>query len=247
MTLRDKFEKTGNWFFRWRSYLPLIILPILLIALRESEYLERTVGDFAEYLFEGVCATISFAGFVIRCIVVGYAPKGTSGRNTKEQKAETLNTTGMYSIVRHPLYLGNFFIFLGIVLFTQVWWFVLISILAFWLYYERIMFAEEEFLRRKYHETFLKWAEKTPAIIPILKNWYAPTLSFSLKNVLRREYSGFFAIIASFTFIEIAGEIITGGRVRDLLWPILFIAGLAIYMILRTLKKKTKILDVKGR
>ena len=34
--------------------------------------------------------------------------KNTSGRNTHDQVADSLNTSGIYSIVRHPLYVGNF-------------------------------------------------------------------------------------------------------------------------------------------
>jgi len=241
MALKEEFEKTGNFLFRWRSYLPLSILPILLIALRESEYLEQILGDFGEW----GCVALSFIGLVIRCIVVGYAPKGTSGRNTKGQQAKTLNTTGMYSILRHPLYFGNFFIFLGIVLFTQVLWFVLSSIMAFWLYYERIMFAEEEFLRKKFGDIYLEWAKKTPAFLPKFKNWRQPRLPFSFKNVLKKEYSGFFGIITSFTFLDIVRDIFTEGKLElDLIWIILFIIGIIIYLTLRTLKKKTKILNV---
>ncbi|MGB8874133.1 MAG: hypothetical protein WCC75_12145, partial [Desulfobaccales bacterium] len=44
----------------------------------------------------------------------GLPPRGTSGRNTQGQVAETLNTTGIYSLVRNPLYLGNFLIWLGL-------------------------------------------------------------------------------------------------------------------------------------
>ncbi|MGC9453013.1 MAG: methyltransferase family protein, partial [Oceanipulchritudo sp.] len=51
---------------------------------------------------------------------------GTSGRNTKQQVAYSLNTTGFYSVVRNPLYLGNFFMYLGIALFTHHWWLVLV-------------------------------------------------------------------------------------------------------------------------
>ena len=248
MSLRDELEKQGNLFFRWRGYLPLLIVPILLIALRDSEYLERYVGDLADNFWEGFCISISFLGLIVRCLTVGYVPKATYGRNTKEQRASTLNTTGMYSIVRHPLYLGNFIIFLGITLFVQVWWFTLIAILAFWLYYERIIFAEEEFLRKKFGTLFLEWAEKTPAFLPKFKNWQQPSLAFSFRNVLQREYSSFFGIIASLTFLEIAGDILVRRKLElDLAWAILFIIGLIVYLTLRILKKKTKILDVEGR
>jgi len=76
-------------------------------------------------------------------------PKNTSGR-TNSLIAERLNTTGMYSIVRHPLYLGNFLIVFGIVLFIQVLWFGIIVLAGYWFYYERIIFAEEEFLRKRF-------------------------------------------------------------------------------------------------
>jgi len=200
MALREDLERQGNWLFRRRSYLPLLGIPILLIALINSEYLERIFGDSVDNFWGFFSISISFLGLAVRCITVGYVPRGTSGRNTKSQVAETLNTTGMYSIVRNPLYLGNFIIILGLTLFIQVWWFALIVWVGFWIYYERIVLAEEEFLRKKFGDTFLQWAEKTPVFFPNFKNWKKPNLPFSFKTVLRREFSTFFSIIASFSF-----------------------------------------------
>lgn len=248
MALREELEKQGSWFFRWRSYLPLLIIPILLIALRNSEYLELVFGDTADNLYEGLCIVISFLGLTIRCIIIGYVPEGTSGRNTKGQEAKALNITGMYSILRHPLYFGNFIIFLGITLFVQVWWFILIAILAFFVYYERIIFAEEEFLRKQFGNLYLKYADKTPVFWPNFENWQQPSLPFSFRNVLRREHSGFFAIIASFTFLEIIGDLFVEGRLElNLGWIISFSVGLLIYLALVTLKKKTRLLHGEGR
>jgi protein-S-isoprenylcysteine O-methyltransferase Ste14 len=248
MALKEEFTKTGNWLFRWRSYLPLFIVPLLLIALREPKYLEQVAGERAEYLWEGFCALLSFTGLLIRCVVVGYAPKRTSGRNTDRQKAETLNTEGLYSVARHPLYLGNFFIFLGMVLFVQTIWFIILSILSFWLYYERIMFAEEEFLREKFGKAFQEWAEKTPAFLPRFRNWQQPALTFSFRNILKREYTAFFLIITSFTLLDISQVFFVKDRLRiDLIWLVLFLVGLTVYVTLRTLRKKTKILNVEGR
>lgn len=248
MTFREILEKQGNWLFRWRSYLPLFLLSVLCIALPDSEYLERYIGNLANIIWEIFCVTISLLGLSIRCATVGFVPKGTSGRNTKKQIAETLNTTGMYSIVRHPIYLGNFFITLGLALFVEVWWFTLISVLAFWLYYERIIFMEEEFLRKNYRDLYLEWAKRTPAFIPNIKNWRKPNLSFSFKTILKREYTTFFVIIASFTFLDIVADLFGEGKLEfDVGWLIMFIFSSIIYLTLRTLKKKTKLLDVEGR
>jgi protein-S-isoprenylcysteine O-methyltransferase Ste14 len=248
MALREDIEKQGNWLFRWRSYLPLLGIPIFIISLRESGILERQFGDRLGDLW-GVCAIIvSFLGLLVRGVTAGYAPRGTSGRNTKSQVAQTLNTTGMYSISRNPLYLGNFIIVLGVTLFIQVWWLALLVWFGFWLYYERIIFTEEEFLRVKFKEQFLGWAEKTPIVIPRLRSWEKPQLAFSFKTVLRREFSTYFSIVATFFFLEVATNFLTQRRLTvHVSWLIFFIVSLAIYLVFFFLKKKTNLLNVPGR
>jgi protein-S-isoprenylcysteine O-methyltransferase Ste14 len=192
MALREDMEKQGNWLFRWRSYLPLLGIPVFVIAIRESGIMEKKFGD-AVGDFWGICAiVISFLGLVMRFVTAGYAPRGTSGRNTKSQLADMLNTTGMYSISRNPLYLGNFIIILGVTLFIQVWWLALLVWFGFWFYYKRIIFTEEEFLRDKFKDQFMEWAKDTPIVIPRFRNWRKPDLRFSFKSAFRREFSTFF-------------------------------------------------------
>jgi hypothetical protein len=205
-------------------------------------------SEFLDDLFEIVCMIIAFFGESIRFYISGHVPPKTSGRNTREQVADVINKTGFYSIVRHPLYLGNFFIILGISMVTYLWWFVLISVLIFWIYYERIAFAEEEFLRTKFGEEYLLWANKTPAFIPKFRNWIKPEMKFSIRTALKKEYSGFFGIIAVFTFFEIVGDLFLEKRFEiDLMWSTIFITGLLFYLVLMFLKKKTKLLSIDGR
>jgi len=248
MTLRNQFEKQGGWLFRWRSYLPLVIFPVLFSALYSSEQLELLIGDTAEDIYEVACIALSFLGLGVRVFVAGFVPAGTSGRNTKAQLAERLNTNGIYSIVRHPLYLGNFLIFLGIAMLVPVWWFLLIFLLAFFLYYERIMYAEEAFLREKFGQEFEEWADRTPAFVPKFGNWQRPELRFSVRNVLRREYSAFFGIIAVSFLMELLGDIVDSEAFEwELAWMVFFALGFVVYVVLRTLKKTTRILHVEGR
>ena len=101
---------------------------------------------------------VALAGLGVRAYVAGHVPQGTSGRNTRSQICEGLNTDGAYSMVRHPLYLGNFLIWLGVALVPRSAWLLLLVTAAFWIYYERIMYAEEEFLRNKFGERYLFWA-----------------------------------------------------------------------------------------
>jgi protein-S-isoprenylcysteine O-methyltransferase Ste14 len=248
MALREDMEKQGRWLFRWRSYLPLLGIPVFLVAIKHSGILENKFGDYVGDIW-GICAIIiSFLGLIIRIITVGYAPRGTSGRNTKSQVAETLNTTGMYSISRNPLYLGNFIIVLGITLFIQVWWLALLVWFGFWFYYERIIFTEEEFLRNKFKNQFMEWAKKTPIVIPRFKNWQKPELGFSFKTVCRREFSTFFSIAVTFFMLEILTNFIIHGKLAvHNSWSIFFIVSLGIYITFFILKKKTKLLNVSGR
>ena len=246
MALREEFVRAGNRLFRWRSYLPLIGFVILLSGLKDYQYPGHS--HRLDLLWDLCCLLVSFLGLGIRILTLGYVPGGTSGRNTKNQIAETLNTTGIYSIVRHPLYLGNVFITLGILLSVRSWWVTVLGLMIYWLYYERIMFAEEEFLRSKFGDIFLEWSEKTPAFLPGFRNWRSPELSFSFRNVLKREYPGFFGIIATFVLLEIVETRIVEGRFGLApIWIVIFAVGLVVYITLRTLKKMTKALNVEGR
>lgn len=248
MALRESMEKQGNWLFRWRSYFPLLGIPILLIALRNSGCIERMFGDLANTFWGIFSVSVSFLGFCVRFLTAGYVSGGTSGRNTRAQAADMLNMTGVYSITRNPLYLGNFIIIFGLVLFIQVWWFALIFWLGFWIYYERIIFAEEEFLRKKFGNVFLEWAEKTPGFFPKLSNWKKPELPFSVRTAIRREFPTFFATAVTFIVINAASDLITEREFKiNAAWAVVFGVGFIIYLALYSLKKKTRILHAPGR
>jgi len=243
MALRDELETSGSWLFRHRSYLPLAMLPIFFICLASSSYL----GHSHEFWQAG-CLIISFSGLALRMIIVGRAPIGTSGRNTREQAANTLTTTGMYSIVRHPLYLANYLVILGFTMEFHVWWLVLLTTCMYALYYERIMLAEEVFLRARFGEVFEQWAAVTPAFIPRFRGWKPSPVPFCWRTVLQREYNAFFLIIAVFFLLDLAGDYIVKGHLTlDKIWFSIFIGGFVIFATLRTLKKRTHLLTVEGR
>ncbi len=175
MALKEEMEKQGNWLFKYRSYLPLAILTIGLIFFVWQElYVRKTTvnSSFFEKYYLYLALSISLIGFFIRVYTVGYSARGTSGRNTKDgQVAISLNTTGIYSLVRHPLYLGNFLMWLGVAFLIADIWFTIIFILLFWINYERIMFAEEQFLRKKFGDDYLNWSKDVPLFIPKLRGF----------------------------------------------------------------------------
>ncbi|MDH3974245.1 MAG: isoprenylcysteine carboxylmethyltransferase family protein [Deltaproteobacteria bacterium] len=246
MPLKEEFGRQGNWLFRWRSYLPVLLIILLIPGM--ANFTLPGNSETMHLMWVIFCIAVSFFGLIIRVFTIGHTPKSTSGRNTSEQKASTVNSTGIYSTVRHPLYVGNFFMWFGIFLYVHSIWVALTFILIYWLYYERIMYAEEEFLRGKFGEAYESWASKTPAFIPSFKRYAPPALAFSLRNVLKREYSGFFAVIFCFTLLEVIKNYLLQGKVAlHTGWIIFFIFGLAVYLLLRTLKRNTRMLHVEGR
>lgn len=224
----------------------MLLLVLIVSQLRGFQYPHHRRSLDLDW--ESACLFISLLGLAIRIHVVGHSPAGTSGRNTHAQVADRLNTTGMYSTVRHPLYLGNFLISLGISMFPRLWWLVLVCLLVFWLYYERIMFAEESFLKKKFGNEFENWAARTPAFVPHLGLWKRPASSFCLRTVLRREYSGLLAIAAVFLLLDFVSDLAADRAVEaDPFWLAFSGAALAIYVTLRFLKRHTHVLQAPGR
>jgi len=250
MALIEELDRSGNWLFRWRSFLPVALYVFAAVIILNEADSDKPLFELS---WAWICLSVALFGQLIRAITIGYTPKGTSGRNTKEgQVAEVLNTKGIYSTVRHPLYLGNFFMWLGVILYVGNWWFAVVCALMFWLYYERIMFAEEYFLRKKFGHVYLDWSARTPAFWPSLKNYQGAGWDFSMKNVLKREYSGFFAIFLSFALVDAMKNFVHIGwnGWQDMVspfWHWLLAGAFILFILLRTLKKQTQVLNVKER
>ncbi len=246
MALNRELERSGSWLFRHRSYLPLLILPIFLLSLRSFAYLDQS--HFLNEIWQVCCLAVSMLGLAVRIITVGRAPIGTSGRNTREQVANTLNTTGIYSIVRHPLYLGNYLIMLGFALWPHVWWLTLLTSCIYALYYERIMLAEEAFLLERFGDAFEKWTDATPAFIPRFRQWKPSNVPFCWRTVGQREYNAFFLIISVFFLLDLIGDsLVEGNWHLDYAWFGVFLGSFVIFAVLRALKKRTRLLHVEGR
>lgn len=244
MALLKELENQGNFLFKYRGQFPIVLF-ILAIPF---VYVTAEVSNEWEFVFTFISIVLSLIGFLIRAYTIGTTPKGTSGRNTKEQLADELNFTGIYSLVRHPLYLGNYLMWIGIVLFTFNLMFVLVVSLLFCIYYERIMFAEERFLEKKFGATYVAWANQLPAFIPSFKNYQKSAIPFSLISVLRREYSGVLATVIGFSYVHLIRVYLHFDSLflsKGL--TICLVASSVLAIVLRTIKRKTNLLEEHGR
>ncbi len=244
MALVHEFEKRGNWLFKRRGWLPLLFLIPAILHLWSAD----SASTEYKLPLEISILCVGLFGQFIRAITVGRTPIGTSGRNVKGQVASELNTTGIYSSVRHPLYLGNYFMWIAPVLLLKSAWFFIIFSLIYWIYYERIMFAEEQYLRKKFGEKYDLWSENVRAFIPGFRNYTKSNLPFSMRNVLKREYHGFTNMFLVFAIVDLARNWFSVKTVMlNPLWMWTLIAAMLIWVVLRILSKGTKVLHVKGR
>ena len=252
MILKNQLEAQGAVLFRWRSFVPLAVLPLALFAgFASPGFADGHAGVWGR-AYDLFCIVVSLIGLAVRGFTVATAAPRTSGRNTREQRADTLNTTGVYSVVRNPLYLANFLVFLGMLLFVKEWWLVVIATLAYVIYYERIVLTEEEYLLGKFGAVYSEWANRTPVMVPNFRLWVKPECRFSFRTLLRREYNGFYLIVACFYLLEWCDRLLffrnspgamTVQQAPGLYWTTFFVGGTLIFIALRTLKKHTDVLD----
>ncbi len=246
MLLLRSFEEQGHILFKYRGYFPVVLFLLLIPFMAWQEAL--SIPSEWHPVLTALCVLLSASGIIFRAVTIGQTPDGTSGRNTKAQKAKALNTKGVYSIVRHPLYFGNFLIWAGILCFTLDPGFILISILLFWIVYERIMYAEERFLEREFGKELEEWARGVPAFFPRFSGYVPTGRSFRIKRVLRKEYSGFLATVIGFVYVAFLRDLFQS---QEFTWDprlgAVLLVGVLIGMTFRTLHHGTSLLKERER
>ncbi|APG61947.1 hypothetical protein LPB140_02905 [Sphingorhabdus lutea] len=201
---QQELAKSGHKLFIIRgTYIYTVIILGAIIAYCSGKY-----GPFESEAANMAWLWVSFgiaAGAAIwRFIIGGYAALGTSGNAKKEAEAAELNTTGPYSVVRNPLYVGRIMNFTGIAMLSGSWEFGALVFLISVLIYERISFYEEEFLITKFGDAHKAWAARIPALLPRLTGWVKPKYPFWWRRAIRREYKKFFQLASAVVLFDFA-------------------------------------------
>lgn len=145
-------------------------------------------------------ATAGFIGFLVavvgqaaRIMTIGLAYIIRGGKDHKVY-ADTLVTTGLYSHVRNPMYVGNFFLVIGLAIASNSWVFALVGVPLSLGMHKAIVAAEENFLRNKFGAQFDEFCAKTPRWVPRLAG-LGRTVSgmhFEWRRVIAKEYAATF-------------------------------------------------------
>jgi len=245
MALQEELKQQGDFLFKYRSYFPLLLILMGILILVIKHFGINNIHISSSYLSNSAIY-VGLFGLFIRAYTIGFTKKHTSGRNTKEgQVAESLNTEGIYSITRNPLYLGNYFMWLSIALLTESLYFAIIFSLIYWLYYERIIFAEEDFLRKKFKNQYLDWAKKTPIFFPKSLKIKKNTSKYNWKDVIKRERNGLLSLFMLFYIFDLIKNYLSQNELKFEinLISVGFYFSVIFFIVVKFLQKKTKILD----
>ncbi len=238
MKLLARIPESGDTLFRWRGQLPLLLLPLFLLGLVDARLPGRLpTGVRAWQLLSLV---VALAGLALRAAAVGTAPPGTSERSTTSPRASRLRTTGLYSVVRHPLYVGNTVTAVGLACFTTTWYVPAIVALLAAIYHERIAAREEAFLEERFGAEFPQWADRVPAFLPRPSGYVRGDTPFCWRRVLASEFHGLLVIGATLFVLDLARAALATGRlVFDPLWTGFFLFTAAVFLVCFALKRLT--------
>jgi protein-S-isoprenylcysteine O-methyltransferase Ste14 len=180
----------GNLCFGYRDYLaPLAIALVVLASVPHPFLGQRALDRWGD----GVGIALALAGQVLRVLVIGLAYIKRGGRN-KRIAAERLVVDGIFAHARHPLYVGNFLLLLGLMtIWSSPLGYAMVAVLGIGLF--SMATAEEAFLRGKFGAAYEAYCARVPRFVPRLAG-LGDTLAefqFDWKRVVRKEYGTTFS------------------------------------------------------
>ncbi len=238
----------GNFLFRYRNQLfPLMIIGLFASAAPSRQMWGSTGLEIAR---DAIAWLIAVAGLVFRGIVIGYAYIQRGGLN-KKVYAKDLVTSGMFSICRNPLYVGNILIYSAIFLMHGNAVVMIAGIMLFCFMYQCIVYAEEAFLRQKFGTGYDAYCADVPRWIPQLGRFSQATegMVFNIRRVIAKDYSTAAATLITLLAAELYENLSGGMLGKDNIYPAVLIAlmvltGLATALI-SNLKKRGVFRDAK--
>ena len=100
-------------------------------------------------------------------------------------KGLVLTRTGPYAYSRNPLYLGSFFMALGIIIGGQGYWLLPVFAMFFLTFYIPVMKAEEQQLLNSYGVEFIEYSKNVSLFFPRFRSASYPLSGFHWDRVIR--------------------------------------------------------------
>lgn len=219
----------GNWIFHIRNFL----FPIFYLAL----FIPSQVIFSDTQISDILGLSVILLGILVRSITIGLVYIVRGGKNRKIY-AENLVTSGIYSVCRNPMYLGNILLLLGFGIFSNSLLFLLLFFPLFVFFYYAIIKAEEAFLYKKFGQEFENYRQNVNALIPDFSklNTAFRGQHFQIKRVIKKEYNSLFIYFSGILLL-----LLYQNRLSWQIFVIAFLALLSLYMLVKFLKYKHRL------
>jgi protein-S-isoprenylcysteine O-methyltransferase Ste14 len=149
---RSTSARIGSTLFRHRGWLPVPFLLVPLLAHGTPDEMNWVLGIL-----------LILVGEAIR--LAGVAAAGTVTRR-RSRTVQRLVTYGIFAWMRNPLYVGNFLIWMGFIVISDVLWFVPVAMLLFAVEYTLIVRYEEGVLESIFGAEYLAYKHRTARWVP---------------------------------------------------------------------------------
>jgi protein-S-isoprenylcysteine O-methyltransferase Ste14 len=168
--------------------------------LRNKEVLRQLLGFALVFLYTALAQpledlVIPAIVLVTLGIVIRIWAAGTVFKN------QILATNGPYSLVRHPLYVGNILTIIGFNLLVYETWAWLLTLGFLWFFYPPAIRYEDGKLQDLFGDAWRQWRRNTPALIPFRVHWKRLKCPWSFRLFAGRNGELGIAIILIFCLV----------------------------------------------
>jgi protein-S-isoprenylcysteine O-methyltransferase Ste14 len=143
---------------------------------------------------------INPAWFAVGCIVAFFGELIQLWCFASLDKNKMLAVKGPYMLMRNPMYIGRFFLLLGVLLLAGNGWIVFIFIVVYYFYMVNRVKREEAKLQPLFGESYRKYCQKVNRFVPSLKAVDWGSLFFFRWNLLLKNngHWNFIAMLVCF-------------------------------------------------
>jgi len=141
----------------------LIFLAVFLVVWIADSFVFKYSTFLTQYLSNYIRVPIALIILVISGLLAWTGLKIVFGE--KREKPQVI-TTGVFSIVRHPIYLSSILLYLGFIILSLSLLSVLVWIFIIVFYY-MISRYEEKLLTQRFGSAYEEYKKKVPMLLPI--------------------------------------------------------------------------------
>jgi len=141
----------------------LIFLVVFLVIWIADSFVFKYSTFLTRYVSNYIRVPIALIVLIISGLLAWAGLKAVFGETREEPQ---VITTGVFSIVRHPIYLGSILLYLGFILLSLSLLSVLVWILIIVFYY-MISRYEEKLLIQRFGSAYEEYKKKVPMLFPI--------------------------------------------------------------------------------